>query len=219
MKVSDLDLDIPSSQSKNIKDVLTRASVTNSRGELQPHPVGVYFYKSIPSFDNMSVIDYKAMEEKEFQKIDILNNTFLDDITSDELNDYISKIDNNKIDWQLLWDYDNPYQLSNYPNILKEFKVSSVMDVAIVIAIIRPGALKNYDKMKNYIHTDKLLKKKTGKTKEILKDTYGIIVFDEQIKKLGLDDGMYRYKKPHSLGYAYVLLIDFLKNSEKKQKI
>jgi DNA polymerase III alpha subunit len=69
--------------------------------------------------------------------------------------------------------------------------------------------------MKMYIHTDKLLKNKTDDVKEILKETYGIAVFDEQFKKLKKDDKKYRYKKPHSIGYAYVLLIDFLKNSLK----
>jgi len=219
MKLSDLDIDIPSSQSESIKGDLVRASVLNNRGKIQPHPVGVYFYKSIPSYEGMSVIDYKTMEEHNYQKIDILNNNYLNDITEYELFEYIEKIDNEDIDWNSLWEYKEPYQLSKYPNILKEFKVSSVMDVAIVIAIIRPGALQNYDKMKYYIHTDKLLKKKKGKAKEILKDTYGIAVFDDQIKKLGKDDGMYRYKKPHSLGYAYVLLIDFLKNTKNNNKI
>ena len=72
-----------------------------------------------------------------------------------------------EIDWQKLWEYEEPYQLSKYPGILREFKVSSVLDVAIVLALIRPGSLHNYDKMKMYIHTDKLLKNKTDDVKGI----------------------------------------------------
>jgi hypothetical protein len=212
MKFSDLDLDIPSKQSDNIRNTVIRGSVMTERGELRPHPAGVYFYKMIPSFDGRTVIDYKKMEEKEYQKIDILNNTYLDDVTEEELNQYVSIIENDEIDWQELWEFDEPYQLSKYPGILREFAVESVMDVAIVLAIIRPGSLQNYDKMKAYIHTDKLLKKKSEQAQEILKETYGIPIFDEQFKQLGKEDGKYRYKKPHSIGYSYVLLIDFLKN-------
>lgn len=215
MKLSDLDLDIPSTQSNNIRNGLVRASVLNDRGEFQPHPAGVYFYKAIPAYDGIAVLDYKKMEEKEYQKIDILNNTYLDNISSDELSEFVCMIETDEIDWEYLWEYEEPYQLSKYPGILREFKVKSVMDVAIVMALIRPGALQNYEKMKTYIHTDKLLNNKSDESKEILKETYGIPVFDEQFKKLGKDDGKYRYKKPHSIGYAYVLLLDFLKNIKK----
>jgi len=219
MKLSDLDLDIPSNQSDNIRNGLIRGCVINSRGEIQPHPAGVYFYRSIPTFDGLSILDYKMMEEKSYQKIDILNNTILDDITISELTEYISRIDNNTINWSALWEFDDPYQLGKYPGILRDFEVTSVMDVAIVLAIIRPGAIQNYEKMKAYIHTDFIFNKKSDELKEILKETYGIPVFDEQFKKMGVDDGKYRYKKPHSIGYAYVLLIDFLKNNRKNVKM
>jgi len=213
MKFSDLDLDIPAKDSDEIRNGLLRASVLNDRGDYQPHPAGVYFYKSIPAYQDLAVIDYKSMEKNHFQKIDILNNSYLDDISSDELIQYIHLIENENIQWSTLWEYDEPYQLSKYPGILREFKVSSVNDIAIILALIRPGSVANYDKMKNYIHTDKLLKKKSEEAQKILRETYGIPVFDEQFKELGRDDGKYRYKKPHSIGYAYVLLIDFLKNN------
>jgi len=214
MKFSDLDLDIPSMDSEIIRANLVRASVKNEKGEYQAHPAGVYFYKSIPKFNNISILDYKTMEKKEYQKIDILNNTYLDNISNEEMIEFIDLIENENIDWKKLWEFENPYQLSKYPGILREFKVSSVLDIAIVLAIIRPGSLQNYDKMKTFIHTDKILNKKNKKEREILKFTYGIPIFDEQFKELGIDDGKYRYKKPHSLGYAYVLLIDFLKKSQ-----
>lgn len=213
MKFSDLDLDIPSLTSTSIRTGLVRGSVLTDKGEYQPHPAGVYFYKSVPAFEGVALIDYKTMEKNNYQKIDILNNTYLDNITMEEFIHYITLIENESINWNDLWLYSTPYQLAKYPNILQDFKVSSVMDVAIVLALIRPGSLVNYEKMKVYMHTDKLLQKKDDNVKKILSDTYGIPVFEEQFKQLGYDDGKYRYKKPHSIGYAYVLLIDFLKNS------
>ena len=218
MKFSDLDLDIPAKESDIIREGLLRATVLNERGEYQPPPAGVYFYNNIPSYDGFSVLDYKTMEDNHFQKIDILNNSYLDDISSDELAEYIQIIEDEDIDWDKLWEYTSAYQLGKYPGILREFKVSSIIDVAIILALIRPGSVSNYDKMKSFIHTDKILAKKNDRVQKILKETYGIPVFDEQFKELGLDDGKYRYKKPHSIGYAYVLLIDFLKNRWKKEK-
>lgn len=215
IKLSDLDLDIPSKESTTIKDGMVRATIINDRGDAQPHPAGVYFYKDIPSYQGLSLLDFKQMEQHNYQKIDILNNTYLDNLTEVELNMFVTLIEEEDIDWSLLWAFKKPYQLSKYPGILREFKVSSVLDVAILIALIRPGALPNYDKMLKFIHTDTLLKRRTDDIKIILGETYGIAVFDEQFKKLGINDGKYRYKKPHSIGYAYVLLIDFLKNTQK----
>lgn len=212
MKFSDLDLDIPSSKSELIRGGIVKASILTERGTYQNHPAGVYLYAAVPQFDGVAVIDYKEMEKIEYQKIDILNNTFLDDISNKEMIEFIEKIENEDIDWEELWRYTEPYQLGKYPGILREFKVSSVLDLAIILALIRPGSVANYDKMKAFIHTDKILKKKSEEAQIILEETYGIPVFNEQFKSLGIDDGKYRYKKPHSIGYAYVLLIDFLKN-------
>ncbi len=213
MKFSDLDLDIPSMKSEAIRLHLDRASVKTEKGGYQPHPAGVYFYKAIPTFNRMAILDYKVMEENEYQKIDILNNTYLDNITNEEMIEFVDLIEEEDIDWKSLWQFEDPYQLGKYPGILREFKVESVLDLAIILAIIRPGSLQNYDKMKKFMHTTKILDKKSEKDREILKLTYGVPVFAEQFKELGIDDGKYRYKKPHSLGYAYVLLIDFLKKS------
>ena len=115
MKLSDLDLDIPSNQSDIIKQNLVKGSVRNKRGDLQPHPAGIYFYKSIPSFENVSVNDYKYMESINYQKVDILNNTHLNDITNNELENYIQLIDDDNIDWQL---YGNMIIHINSQNIL-----------------------------------------------------------------------------------------------------
>ena len=214
IKFSDLDIDIPSKINDELKSKLVRAKVKTDDGKYRPHPSGVYFYKNIPSYDGFAVMGYKEMEERLYQKIDFLSNSYLDDIKKDEFHMYLEQIEDENIDWKLLWEYENPYQLHNYPGILKEFKVKSVIDVAIVLSIIRPGAIHNFDKMKKYIHTDVLLKRINNKKElKILKDTYGIPVFEEQFRKLGIKNDKYRYKKAHAIGYAYVLLLDFIKNT------
>jgi hypothetical protein len=213
VKFSDLDIDIPTSFSEKIRKGFPRAVVYNSdRKEYQPHPAGIYFYKSVPHYDNLCVIDYKEMEIIGYQKIDILNNNYLDELTDEEFFEFLEKIDNEYIDWEKLQNYNEPYQLSKYPGILKEFNVRSVLDVAIVLSIIRPGAVKNYNEMKKYM---KMKKIKKNNNPEILNETYGIPVFDEQYKILGIKDGKYRYKKSHAIGYSYILLMDFLKKIKK----
>jgi hypothetical protein len=209
IKFSDLDIDIPTSYSEKIRSGFVKAVVyNNERKEYQPHPAGIYFYKSVPSFDGMSVIDYKKMEKIGYQKIDILNNNYLDNLTDEEFFEFLEKIDNEDINWEKLYEFKEPYQLAKYPYILKEFNVSSVMDVSIVLSIIRPGSIKYYDEMKYYMQTKKI---KTNSQPNILNETYGIPVFDEQFKAIKIKDGKYRYKKPHAIGYSYLLLMDFLK--------
>jgi len=213
MKFSDLDLDIPSKLSNDIRSKFIRASVKNN-GKYQPHPAGIYLYKNIPQFNKIAIADYKFMENNNYQKIDILNNTFLDNITNDEMDEFIDLIEMEEIDWNKLYKYNEPYQLSKYPSILKEFQVSSVFDIAMVLSIIRPGSIKKYDTLKKAMKIKKKISKDI-KYYDILKDTYGVPIFNEQYKEMGIDDGVYRYKKPHAIGYAYVLLIDFLKKSHK----
>ena len=216
-KFSDLDIDIPSNLSEKIKKGLIKASI-HKNGRFQPHPAGVYFYRNIPSYNEYSLLDYKEMEQHGIQKIDFLNNSVLDEISPDQFPKLLDKIDKEEIDWKELYKDNDVYQLSNYPGILREFKVQSVLDIAIVLAIIRPGARHNYDKLKKIIHTDNLLKLKSGEEYDILKDTYGIPVFKEQFDALGIDKGLFTYKKPHSIGYAYVLLLKHLTKIQKNVK-
>ena len=76
------------------------------------------------------------------------------------------------------------FESSGIKNVLRKFRVDSFDDLAVILALFRPGPMQNID---SYI------KRKEGKekvtyvsdsVKEILESTYGIIIYQEQIMKI-----------------------------------
>lgn len=215
MKFSDLDLDIPTSQLGFAMRGLVRAQVQDNN-RLRPHPCGVYFYKFVPAYEDFAVLDYRVMEQSHYQKIDFLSNSVLDQYEDyNEFLDALSQIENEEVDWKKLWEYKNPYQLSKYHNILKKYRVTSIMDIALVLGIIRPGAKEFSHILLENIHSDKLKADYSENDWEIVKESYGVPIFEEQFVKLGIENDDYLYKKPHAIGYAYMVVLDFLKNTKK----
>ena len=76
------------------------------------------------------------------------------------------------------------FESSGIKNVLRKFRVDNFNDLSIILALFRPGPMENID---SYI------KRKEGKekityvsesVKEILSETYGIIIYQEQIMKI-----------------------------------
>ena len=76
------------------------------------------------------------------------------------------------------------FESSGIKNVLRKFRVDNFNDLAVILALFRPGPMQNID---SYI------KRKEGKekvtyvsdsVKEILEDTYGIIIYQEQIMRI-----------------------------------
>lgn len=76
------------------------------------------------------------------------------------------------------------FESSGIKNVLRKFRVDNFNDLSIMLALFRPGPMENID---SYI------KRKEGKekityvsesVKEILSETYGIIIYQEQIMKI-----------------------------------
>ena len=76
------------------------------------------------------------------------------------------------------------FESSGIKNVLRKFRVDDFDDLAVILALFRPGPMQNID---SYI------KRKEGKekvtyvsdsVKEILESTYGIIIYQEQIMKI-----------------------------------
>ncbi len=76
------------------------------------------------------------------------------------------------------------FESSGIKNVLRKFRVDNFDDLAVILALFRPGPMQNID---SYI------KRKEGKekvtyvsdsVKEILGSTYGIIIYQEQIMKI-----------------------------------
>ena len=76
------------------------------------------------------------------------------------------------------------FESSGIKNVLRKFRVDDFNDLSVILALFRPGPMENID---SYI------KRKEGKEKvtyvsdslkEILSETYGIIIYQEQIMKI-----------------------------------
>lgn len=147
-----------------------------------------------PINDNVIQCEAKYLEENGFVKFDLLALTTLSFIKN--LENKINEIEEKKINLNKIPLSDEKtfrelglgktfgvFQMESrgINELILKYKPKSIMDIGIIISLYRPGPMQNIDlflKNKNgtneveYIHP---------KLKTILKDTHGIIIFQEQI--------------------------------------
>lgn len=153
-------------------------------------------YLPIMKANDSALMSQYSMENLEaigLYKMDILGLKNLS-IIADIINEIDNDIDLNKID---LFDRKTfnlmsagatlgifQFESEGVIKVLKRMKVDSINDLEITTALFRPGPMqfideyierKNNNKSFTYIHPSLI---------EVLKDTYGIIVFQEQIMKI-----------------------------------
>ena len=94
------------------------------------------------------------------------------------------------------------FESEGMKNFLKKLKPSSFEDIIAAIALFRPGPMENIDEF---------IKRKEGKTKisyvhesleDILKNTYGIIVYQEQIMQILVKMANYTYAEADNIRRA-----------------
>ena len=76
------------------------------------------------------------------------------------------------------------FESSGIKNVLRKFRVDNFNDLAVILALFRPGPMQNID---SYIKRKESKEKVTyvsDSVKEILESTYGIIIYQEQIMKI-----------------------------------
>ena len=91
------------------------------------------------------------------------------------------------------------FESSGMKNVLRKFNVTSFDDLAVIIALFRPGPMENID---SYIRRKEGKEKITylhDDLKPILESTYGIIIYQEQIMQIG------RLMAGYTLGEADIL--------------
>ncbi len=143
----------------------------------------------------MAELEASDLESMGLLKIDFLSlstlrtiNSMLKPIKEDNISIYNIKLDDSKT-YELLRQGDTLgiFQLDNrgITNALKKIQPSSFSDLVALLALYRPGPMENIDeyvarkegKRIEYIHPD---------LEPILKETYGIIVYQEQIMKIAM---------------------------------
>jgi len=182
------DIDIDTSPNFNAalffgSQVVTKASMLKDE-KLQPHPCGVYF-QDIPKdpLTNLSAIPYEAAEELGFFKVDFLHlNVYSYFNNKQEIRELLKT----EPDWSLL---NSPsivsrlFQLAKHYDIIKKIQPKSILEIADILALIRPG--------KSYVLSLYLRDKEKGR-KELYK----------------MDpSGNYSFKKAHAISYAMVVIL------------
>lgn len=136
----DIDIDIPSYVPINkIFPTVIKASQLKGK-QLVPHPCGVYF-ENVPVdwVTGLSAIPYTSAEEHGFTKIDFLHLSFLNGIQS---RTRVLELSKREPDWSLLTNPDvvvTLFQLKNSWEFVDVMKPKSIIELADVLAIIRPS--------------------------------------------------------------------------------
>ena len=183
-KSFDIDIDTPSNFNPlSIFPFVVRASVVREK-VLTPHPCGVYFQNiPIDPLTHLSAIEYESAEALNFFKIDFLHLNVYDAFSS---KDDIRQLLKQTIDWNLLKIpsvVKDLFQLSKHYDLLQELQPTSEMELADVLALIRP--------QKRYLLD--FYKKNKDQCRKLL-----------YTKESG---DAYSFKKAHAIAYALVIVL------------
>mgnify|MGYP003651586030 CR=1 FL=1 len=181
MKI-DFDVDIDMANRDDFLKLIdhTPASIEKD-SKFTKHNTGVYF-QNIPKFplEGYSTIDHKQAEQEGWFKVDFLNASVYNDIIDET---HLNKLVDTEPMWELFQHKEVVQQLfhiANHYGIVKQHLPTSLDQLAMILAIIRPG--------KRHL---------VGKSwKEIEANVW--------VKP---DDGSYFFKKSHSYGYALAIIV------------
>lgn len=182
MKIN-FDVDIDVADRNLLLNVLphTPASIKDNDGSYSKHNTGIYL-QSIPRYplEGFSALDYEQAEDDGWFKIDILNNHVYKDILDDtHLNNLMSV----EPVWELLEHKEFVqmlFHIGNHYDIVGQYKPNNIEQLAIILALIRPG--------KRHL---------IGKTWEELQTA----IWEKPV------DNSYYFKRSHAIGYATVIAL------------
>ncbi len=178
--VTDIDIDL-ADRDKALEDLLHIPASRLERDDLKKHVVGVYFQDvPVDPLTGLCSVPYKTAEERGYFKIDLLNLSVYKQVRDEA---HLNKLLEQEPMWDMLEDeliVDQLFQLNGHFDIITKMKPSNVMQLAMVLAMIRPA--------KRYL---------VGRSwDEVEKEIWAPVAED-----------VYAFKKSHSLGYAHVLVV------------
>lgn len=157
----DIDIDLrPDFKLERVFKNATPASTVEDKAgvkELKRHPVGAYF-QTIPKdpITGLSAIPYEEAEELGYLKIDFLNLTLLNSFESKDEVLYFAR---KEPKWDRLMDREfteRLFHISKHYDVVERVKPSSILELADILALIRPGKMILLDK---YLKNKKLARK------------------------------------------------------------
>jgi len=179
----DVDIDFA-----NREDILSKiphvVAGRNDRGEYKRHNTGVYL-QNIPvnPLNGLATIDYETAERRGYFKIDFLNVNAYQGVKNEE---HIKQLLNVEPLWDLMYEKevcDQLFHINGYHNLLAQLKPASILELATVLALIRPG--------------------KKHLVPECVEKGFQAIQNEVWIKT---EEG-YSFKKSHAIGYAHVIVM------------
>jgi len=179
MKI-DFDVDIDMGNRDDfIKLVNVTPASIKKDGKFTKHNTGVYF-QNIPKFplEGYSAIDHKQAEEEGWFKVDFLNNHIYKEIADES---QLDRLVATEPVWELFKHeeiVEQLFHINNHFDIVKQHLPTSIEQLAMILAMIRPG--------KRYL---------VGKSwSKIEKDVW--VKTDE-----------YFFKQSHAMGYALAIIV------------
>jgi len=158
----------------------TPASI-HKANEHTKHNTGVYF-QTIPMFplEGYSTIDHKQADQEGWFKVDFLNNSVYQNVKDEA---HLDQLLATKPMWNLLEHHEvvsQLYHINNYADVVKAYKPTSIEQLAMILAIIRPAK-----------------KHLMGKPYDEIEKT----VWDKP------QDGEYYFKKAHAIAFATAIVV------------
>lgn len=166
-------------------------SIKRTDASRAKHASGVYFTEIPHDINGMSTIDYKTAEERGYYKIDFLNVSVYEKVTSEE---HLVKLMTTPPPWERLLEKEFCEQLvhiGNYHWLITNLvePINSIPRLMMFLALIRPGK-----------------KHLIGKTWKEISET----IWDKT------DDG-YAFKQAHACAYSHLVVVhmNLLNSSDK----
>ena len=175
----DVDIDF-ADREQILKVVKHTAAMQRDGNKERKHNTGVYFHH-VPTnpFTGLCTLDYKQAEDAAWFKIDLLNVGIYSNFTS---NEQIDELLDKEPMWELLEHRDVIQQLfhiHNHSDTVIRMKPRSIEQLAMVLAVIRPGKKhligRSWDEIEREVWT---------KTEDV-----------------------YSFKKSHAIGYAAAIVL------------
>lgn len=176
------DIDIDFEDRTKILGVIKHIKASRmDRGELVAHNTGVYLH-SVPldASKNVCSLDHETAESKNYFKIDFLNVSVYKDVKDET---HLIQLMETEPLWDLLEQDDFTdllFHVNGYGNLLRQMKPQSIEELAMLLALIRPGKKHLVGKTWTEIGT------------EIWKKP---------------ENGDYYFKKSHAIAYATAIVV------------
>lgn len=153
-------------------------------GEIKKHNTGIYLQEiPVNPLTGLASIDYETAEARGYFKIDFLNVGAYKDVQDES---HIKKLLNIEPIWELMYEKevcDQLFHINGYHQLLQKLKPANILELATVLALIRPGKKHLIEQCEN--------------------EGFDSVQSEVWIKT----EDAYSFKKSHAIGYAHVIVM------------